>query len=247
MRRRSFRMLLAVCLLAGLIPAASASALGTLAEEAGAVHSPNMTYIKNLPYAAKNGTTPNNGTDLEFADIDVTNAPGALAAGVTGTRTYSLAGSYNNGLQIVDITDPENANIISVYDCGISQGDVQVFTRDAADGVTHTFVTYTQDTGYGFAANSQCYQEAAALGITNPATGKPMTRSTIKFGTFIADITDPYNPTTVSFLPVTLGSHNGTVHPSGEYFYNSNSELITNARNSAIEVIDIRDFMAPQH
>ncbi len=244
MRRRSLRLLLAVGLFAGLIPALSAGAQEQLAEEAGAVHSPNMTHIKNLEYAAKNGTTKNQGSDLEFATIDVTSSPAAAAAGVTGVRNYSLAGSYNNGLQIIDITDPENATPTAVYDCGVSQGDVQVFTR-VVDGVTRTFVTYTQDTGYGFAKKSACYTEALALGIIDPTTGKPYTSTSLNFGTFIADVTDPYAPKTVSFVKFGLGSHNGTVHPSGDYFYNSNSELITNAAKAAIEVVDIRNFAAP--
>lgn len=233
MRRRSIRLLLVVGLFAGLIPAASATARNRLAEEPGAVHSPNMTHIKNVEYAAQNGTAKNKGSDLEFVDIDVTDQPGAVAAGNTGVRNYSLAGAYNNGLQIIDITDPENAQIIGVYDCGVSQGDVQVFTRDV-DGLTRTYAAYTQDTGYNYAKNSACYVEATALGFKRP-----------DFGTFIADITDPYNPTTVSYIDVGLGSHNGTVHPSGDFFYNSNSELITNARNAAIEVVDIRNFLEP--
>ena len=235
MRRRSIRMLLAACLFAGVIPAASATALNAVAAEPepGAVHSDNMTHVKNLEYAARNGTAKNQGTDLEFTSIDVTGQPGAVAAGTTGVRSYSLAGSYNNGLQIVDITDPENPAIVGVYDCGISQGDVQVFTR-VVEGVTRTFATYTWDTGYSGASNSTCFTEARELGFGRATEG-----------TFIADISDPYNPVTVSYIKVAKGSHNGTVHPSGDYFYNSNSELITNARNAAIEVYDIRDFANP--
>ncbi len=232
MRRRHLRLLLAVCLFAGLLPAAAASALNTT-EEPGAVHSPNMTHVKNIEYAAKNGTRKNQGTDLEFVQVDVTNSPAAQAAGVTGVREYSLAGSYNNGLHIIDITDPTNATEIATYDCGVSQGDVQVFTR-VVDGVTRTYAAYTQDTGYSFANKSACYTEAAALGFVRPS-----------FGTFIADITDPYAPKTVSYVGVTKGSHNATVHPSGNYLYNSNSDLIFGAATAAIEVIDIRDFAKP--
>ena len=45
------------------------------------------------------------------------------------------------------------------------------------------------------------------------------------------------------------GSHNQTVHPSGDYLYNSNSQLYTTALNAGIEVYDIRDFaigLAPE-
>ena len=51
-----------------------------------------MSHVKNLPYAVANGGTPNYGTDIEFATL----------AG----KKYALAGSYKNGLQIVDISDP---------------------------------------------------------------------------------------------------------------------------------------------
>ncbi len=42
-------------------------------------HSANMSHVKNLPYAADNGGTPNYGTDIEFATL-------------AGSK-YALAGS----------------------------------------------------------------------------------------------------------------------------------------------------------
>ena len=229
MRRFVFNAFVAVSLLAGLFPATAAPA----AAEEG-THSENLQHVKNLSYAPKNGGTPNYGTDIEFATI--------------GGREYALAGSYKNGLQIVDITDPRGAFIASVYDCGITQGDVQVFKR--ADYPGRTFVTYTSDTfGDG---TSTCYQEAAALGFattkntTSVGTGGVRSGTTGRNGTFIADITDPLNPVTVSFVEVPKGSHNQTVHPSGKFLYNSNSDLITSAGSQAIEVYDITNFAAPK-
>ena len=109
-------------------------------------HSANMSHVKNLPYAVDNGGTPNYGTDIEFATL----------AG----KKYALAGSYKNGLQIVDISNPEEAKIVSTYDCGVTQGDVQVFHQ--ADEPGRTFVGYASDTfGDG---TSTCYREAQALG-----------------------------------------------------------------------------------
>jgi hypothetical protein len=182
-------------------------------------HSPNLTHVKTLPYEARNGGTANSGTDIEFARI--------------GDRSYALAGSYDNGLQIVDITDPAAAEIVAVYDCGVTQGDPQVFTRGE-----RTYVTYTSDTtGDG---TSTCYREAAALGfevLKADGTGRN--------GTFIADITDPLAPETVSFVHVEQGSHNQTVHPSGDYLYNSNADLITSLQ-PAIEVFDITDLASPR-
>src|SRR5688572_30185044 len=86
---------LAVLLLVGLLPLAATAAEGT--------HSDNLTHVGNLGYAARNGGAANSGTDIEFAEL----------AG----REYALAGSYKNGLQIVDITNPEAASIAAVYDC----------------------------------------------------------------------------------------------------------------------------------
>jgi hypothetical protein len=197
-----------------LVPPASAQEVGE--------HSPNMSYVKNLPYEARNGDTPNYGTDIEFARL--------------GGKRYALAGSYRNGLQIVDISRPERARIVSVYDCGVTQGDVQVFRQ--ADEPGRTFVTYTSDTfGDG---TSTCYREAAALGYD---VRKPNGQG--KNGTFIADITNPLEPRTVSFVEVKQGSHNQTVHPSGNYLYNSNSDLITSVQ-PAIEVFDISDVDSPR-
>jgi hypothetical protein len=72
-----------------------------------------MEFVKNVPYELKNGGTTSFGTDIEFANL----------AG----RRYALAGSYRNGMLIVDITNPRDAHIVSVYDCGVTQGDIQVF------------------------------------------------------------------------------------------------------------------------
>ena len=50
----------------------------------------------------------------------------------------------------------------------------------------------------------------------------------------------------MSFVGVPKGSHNQTVHPSGDYLYNSNSQLYTTALNAGIEVYDIHDFAKPR-
>ena len=139
-------------------------------------HSPNLTHVANLPYEARNGGTPNYGTDIEFATL--------------GGREYALAGTYKNGLQIVDITEPSRGG----------RGGLRL-RRDPGrrPGVPpggkpgRTFATYTSDTfGDG---TSACYREAAALGfdvLKADGTGRN--------GTFIVDITDPLAPRTVSFV-----------------------------------------------
>jgi hypothetical protein len=199
-----------------MLPAGALPLIAPATATANPIASDTMSFVGNVAYKG--------GTDIEFATLDVDGAP----------REFAFAGTLGNGMQIVDITDPENAEIAGVYDCGIAQGDVQIFVREDLPG--RTFATYTMDTGYSADTTSTCYQEADALG---QFVGSP-------FGSFIVDVTDPSNPTTVSFVPVAKGSHNQTVHPRGEWMYNSNSELITNARNAAIEVVDLRDLANPK-
>src|SRR5215210_1850726 len=121
MRGRSALVSLALVLVA--VP-------GTASAAEPGEHSENMSYVKNLKYKVRNGGTPNFGTDIEFATLR--------------GRKYAFAGSYKNGLQIVDITRPRKARIAAVYDCGVTQGDVQVFRQ--RDERRRTFVTYTSDT-----------------------------------------------------------------------------------------------------
>jgi hypothetical protein len=214
----AMRRLAATATCAGLLLLAASPAAGAAEEP---ITSPNMSHVDTISYAAKNGSVPNLGTDIEFARID--------------GRQYALAGSYRNGLQVVDVTDPEAATIAGVYDCGVTQGDVQVFRQ--ADLPGRTFATYTSDTfGDG---TSTCYREAAALGFdVRKANGSG------RNGTFILELTDPQNPTTVSFVEFAQGSHNMTVHPSGEWLYNSNSDLITSVQ-PAIEYTDVSDPFRP--
>jgi hypothetical protein len=183
-------------------------------------HTANMSFVKNIRYQLRNQATSQGGSDIEFARLG------------SPPRWYALAGSYWNGLQIVDIAWPPNAQVVGVYDCGITQGDVQVFTQSDMPG--RTFVTFTSDTGAR--TTSPCYAEAQALGDYVPGG--------TRFGTFIAEITDPRNPRTIAFVPIAKGSHNMTVHPSGNYLYNSNSDLATDVSPS-IEIWDISDIHNP--
>ena len=209
----------------------------------GAVHSPNLTPVANLAYADRYGTGANQGTDIEFARLKYKGS----------VRDFALAGTYDNGLQLIDISKPSTPTLVGRYDCGVSQGDVQVFSRGA-----RTYATYTMDAGYTLQDTSRCVQEAKALGLLQPTTPHPLDIDPIGavapdasygragIGTYIVDITDPTKPRTVSFVGVPKGSHNQTVHPSGDYLYNSNSQLYTTALNAGIEVYDIRDFAKPR-
>jgi hypothetical protein len=196
-------------------------------------HSANMSLVKTLTYQLRNGGTSQRGADIEFGRLG------------SPARWYAFAGTYFNGLQIVDIAWPPRAQIVGVYDCAVQQGDVQVFKHPNYPG--RTFVTYTSDTTptnipTATLLASACYRDAAALGFT---VTKP--NGTAANGTFIADVTDPRNPFTVSFINIAKGSHNQTVHPSGRYLYNSNSDLVTSTiTDPAIEIFDITDIYAPR-
>jgi hypothetical protein len=207
--------LVAAALTALLLGAAPAP-LATV-PEGDAVHSDNMSHVANVRWEdgprASDGRTidAQGGTDVEFATID--------------GRDYAIAGSYRNGLQIIDVTDPQAPVLVTTYECRILQGDTQTFTRTDEDGTVRHYVTYTADSGYN-QQPSRCFGDAGA----NPGVG-----------TVIIDVTDPAAPRAVTWVAIAGGSHNQTVHPSGDYLYNSNS-----GSRGFIEVIDIRDLSDPQ-
>lgn len=191
--------------------------VGTPAKADAGTGSPNMKHLTTLRYAKNWGATRPMGSDIEFATIK--------------GRSYAFAGTYQNGLQIIDITDPRRPRWASIYDCSLAQGDVQIFRRGA-----RTYVTYTADdyTGPETNPDSGCYTD---MGITQK-----------KFGTFIVDVTNPKRPTTVNFVEFPQGSHNQTVHPSGRYLYNSNADFgFETMTPAAIEIVDITNLRAEKY
>ncbi len=174
----------------------------------------NVAHVANLDYERRYGSTLPFGTDIELARL--------------GTRDLAFAGTYRNGLQIIDVTDPAKPSLLAVYDCAIAQGDVQVFRR----GAGRTYIAYTaDDIPSNTFPQSRCYRDNRLTGIA--------------YGTFIIDVTEPRNPRSVTFVPFARGSHNQSVHPSGHYLYNSNADLGALAL-PAIEVVDIRDLHHPK-
>jgi hypothetical protein len=174
--------------------------------------SPNMAHVANLDYQRRYDQAGPVGTDLELATVS--------------GRDYAFAGTYRNGLQVIDVTDPARPQVVAVYDCAVAQGDVQVFSQGG-----RTLATYTaDDIETETRPESGCYRE---LGV-DPAQ---------PYGTFIVDVTDPRAPRGVGFVPIPAGSHNQTVHPGGRYLYNSNADLTA---PGVIEVIDIADPTRPR-
>ena len=117
---------------------------------------------------------------------------------------------------------------MATYDCAISQGDIQVWkTR------TRVLASYTADgTVRAEGADSQC--------------GRDLGLEAGDAGTVLVDLTSPRNPRSVSFLPVPQGSHNMTLHPSGKYLYNSNSDLYGADTTPNVTIYDVRKPQAPK-
>ena len=172
-----------------------------------------MRAVANLTYVEGDGARSQAGSDIEFGRI--------------GGRDYAFAGTLRNGMQIIDISRPAAPKRVAVYDCRISQGDVQVFRQGK-----RVLATYTADGTVGATgAESTCGTD---LGL-KPADS----------GTVLVDVTNPAKPKTVGFAPVARGSHNMTVHPSGRYLYNSNSDLITSTQPSIV-IFDIKNPAQPK-
>lgn len=170
-----------------------------------------MSFVANLQYDRSGDVQ--DGSDIEFMRL--------------GDRRFALAGTLRKGMQIIDITRPREPRRVAVFDCKISQGDIQVWTR--GDKV---LASYTADGTVGEdGAASRCGRD---LGL-KPADA----------GTVIVDLTRPSRPQALSFLPVPRGSHNMTIHPSGGYLYNSNSDLISSTEPT-ITIYDIRNPARPK-
>jgi hypothetical protein len=199
-----------------LLPAAPASAGDTATNTRGAKVATKgegkaMRFVTNLQYD-KSGENQE-GSDIEFMRL--------------GDRKFALAGTLRKGLQIINITNPREPRRVGVFDCKISQGDIQVWTRG-----DRVLASYTADGTVGEeGATSQC--------------GTDLNLEPEDAGTVIVDLTRPARPKSVSFIDVDLGSHNMTVHPSGKYLYNSNSDLLTSTQPS-IDIFDVSNPARPR-
>jgi hypothetical protein len=174
--------------------------------------SPNITPLANIRYPVVSGWPWPGGTDLEFFN-----------AVVGGTEhRFVVAGSYQNGMRIIDVTDPADPVVVSTYDCRIYQADIQIFERDGKRYVAYAVDDYSR-TDIG----SACFRDLPEEVV-------------VRYGTFIIDITDPAAPQAVSFIPFSQGSHNVTV---GFYLYSSNADL---PGTGTVEIFDITDLEQPE-
>lgn len=144
-----------------------------------------------------------------------------------GDREFALAGTLDKGMQIINITNPREPRKVATFDCRISQGDIQVWKRDG-----RVLASYTADGSVG--------EDGAAS-----TCGRDLDLSADDAGTVLVDLTIPSKPSSLSFLDVPRGSHNMTIHPSGRYLYNSNSDLLTSTEPS-ITIYDVTRPTRPQ-
>ena len=122
--------------LAGVVPAGAHEGRGDVATNTRAAQvetqgeGKRMRFVANLQYN-KSGEAQN-GSDIEFVKVD--------------GREYALAGTLREGMQIIDITRPREPRRVAVYDCAITQGDIQVWRNGG-----RVLASYTADGTFGAA------------------------------------------------------------------------------------------------
>lgn len=195
------------------------------------IGSSNLTHVQNLKYPVRDHK-PEYLEGIKETGLDISKAQGGTDLELTTltvdgvARDFAVGGSYRNGLQLVDVTNPEAPVLAQAYDCYIGQGDVQVFHRDG-----RTYALYASEDNSTYTnRNSQCFLDVDFAGGREG------------YGTFIIDITNPYvtdgpdRVRAVGFAKWRWGSHNTTISPDGNFIYNSNQDLIPTYQ---IEVFDI--------
>lgn len=192
--------------------------------------SQNMELLANLefPQVVEGGSY--RATDLDFHTYRVTRSGKVLPPEARGgeERDFAFVGTALNGLHVVDITDRDDPELVARYDCRISQADVFVFEQGDRVLAAYSLDAVAQNQPEG----SDCHEDN---GVTDGG----------QRGTFLVDITDPYDPQSVSFLPMAKGTHQVTVHPGGEYVYNSAAVVVT-TEPGYIEVYDVGDQATPE-
>ena len=165
------------------------------------------------------------GTDLEFFSRTLATYKDATGEMITPAepveRHFSLVGNQTSGAKVVDITNPETPYVAAVVpDCKIGQGDVQV----TADGMVAAIAK----------------QSAGTCKRTSPGTGS------LSNGSAMVDLADVYAPKVVGFAVESQGSHNNTLHPSGDFLYISTSALApSNGHETRIPIFDVSDPANP--
>ena len=140
---------------------------------------------KNLKIVANLDT--GSGTDMEFATIK--------------GREYAFVASrsVNNdgkgGLNVIDVTRPEQPKLITKLPCNLNQGDIQI-----------------------------SYDSKTVVMAADSTAGPDGCLMTGQSGFMTIDISNPAKPKPVGVAPVQRGAHNTTAHPTKPFVYVSNSD-----------------------
>lgn len=165
------------------------------------------------------------GTDLEFFSRTLESYRDADGTVITPDqpveRHFAFVGNQTSGPKIVDITNPEEPFVAAaIPSCTVGQGDIQV----NAEGTIAAIARQTS-------------------GSCTLADGRRVSN-----GSIIVDLSDVYAPTPVGHARESAGSHNNTLHPSGQYLYISTSALApnTNTTGARVPIYDISDPEFPR-
>lgn len=204
-----------------LLPLAAATVLlAPLAASADLAPAP-----VSFPEEAGSQGQPAQGTGVDLTPVYNWSYKGGtdLEFATIKKRDYAIAPSERSGgfgaLRIFDLTaNPAKPPLVGFLECNVSQNDVQVHGTTVFMGVDYD----EQDT--------ECFRQ---VGV-EPATG-----------VLAIDIQNPRKPRAVGFVPIGLGAHNTTLHPSGKFLYVSDSELVAapsepaGAQTGRINVVDV--------
>lgn len=222
---------LAVGLAAAVVLAFAGPGAAGAEEPSGLSASDNVRFVTNLAFDVVYPESSRLATDMDFLTTTVVERPGrgGGAGGVPHrvTRDFAFVGTYLNGLQVVDITDPESPTVVAVYDCAVAQADVFLFERP---DLGRTFVAYSSDVIPGQTDSSGCHTHNGV--------------EPDRYGTFIIDVTNPLDPRSVSFIEFPRGTHQVSVHPSGRWVYSSPSALVSD-RLGEFHIADVTDPWNP--
>jgi hypothetical protein len=163
--------------------------------------SPNMLHVANLPTPPQFESGPPNeqrfNSDLAFWE----------SGGVRGGYDLLAQGNYD-GFRLVDISDPENPEEISVVECRANQGDVSFYQAKNRLLLIQSIDRPLTDDDCATARDTPVQTG------TNPVTGAPGTFFGPGFeGLRIFDVTDPESPVHIASVDTACGSHTHTTIP----------------------------------
>jgi hypothetical protein len=211
-----------------------------------AVNSSNMSWVAQVRYEEEkddeDDVDEQGGTDLEIASMTVLGADG-----LPEERDYAFTGTYQNGFNIIDVTNPVEPVKTAQYQCDVRQGDIQVMHRPDmlnGDGLSRTFVSYAMDNSQGSVSSSTCYTDLEGKAQQDASTNSGA-------GSLLIDVTDPTAPRSVGFIPATGGTHNGTIQgfdTTDDQVDQFDTWLFYNSDNDAgrgVQVWNINDVAKP--